>query len=336
MSWANPELLGLLVLVPLLALLAWALRRFRRGLPLSTLRIVRGLQSPLARWATTGLFALRLGAIALIVVALARPQWGRVWEEQTQRGVDIMLALDLSGSMRAEDFQPQNRLVAAKQVIDDFIQKTPGNRIGLVVFAGRANTLVPLTTDHEMLRDTLRRVDFDTVSQDGTAIGDAIGTCLYRLHEPNIKGRVIILFTDGENNSGYLDPIKAAEMARVEGVRIHTIAVGRPGGAPIPILNAFGQKVYLRDADGALVLPQIAEKPLQEIAAITGGRYYRATDVQALRQIYDEINHMEKSPYEVKRHVIYEERYQPYLILGLLLLLVEFLLSRRFAVLEAA
>lgn len=336
MSWANPELLGLLVLVPLLALAAWALRRFRRGLPLSTLRVVRPLQSPVARLALPALLALRLAAIALIVVALARPQLGRTWVEQTQRGVDIMLALDLSGSMRAEDFQPQNRLVAAKQVIDHFIAETPGNRIGLVVFAGRANTLVPLTTDHDMLRDTLKRVDFDTVKQDGTAIGDAIGTCLYRLKEPNIKGRVIVLFTDGENNSGYLDPIKAAEMARVEGVRIHTIAVGRPGGAPIPILNAFGQKVYLRDADGALVLPQIAEKPLQEIAAITGGRYFRATDSQALQAIYAEINRMEKSPYEVKRHVVYDERYQGYLLVGLLLLLAEFLLARRFAVLEAA
>ena len=336
MSWANPELLALLVLLPLLVLAVWATRRFRRGLTLSTVKLARPLSSPRARLVPLALWGLRLSAIALILVAIARPQWGQTYSEETQMGVDIMLALDVSGSMRAEDFQPGNRLVAAKQVIDDFVVQSQGNRLGLVIFAGRSMTSVPLTTDHQALRDALARVDFSSIKQDGTAIGDAIGNSLYRLKEENTKGRVIVLFTDGENNSGYLDPVKAAAMARVKGVRVHTIAVGKPGGAPIPLLNAFGQKVYLRNSEGQLILPQIDEEVLKRIAEITGGRYFRATDTDTLRAIYAEINKLEKTPFEVQKHVVYEERYHLYLAAGLLLLLVEFILgTRRWRILQA-
>jgi Ca-activated chloride channel family protein len=337
MSWANPELLALLIAVPLLLLAILATRRMRRGLVLSTVRLARSLTSPRARLVPMALWGLRLLAVALIVVAIARPQWGQTFTEETQLGVDIMLALDISGSMRAEDFQPGNRLVAAKQVIDDFVAKSQGNRLGLVIFAGRSMTSVPLTTDHEVLRSALAHVDFNSIKQDGTAIGDAIGNCLYRLKEENTKGRVIVLFTDGENNSGYLDPAKAAGMARVKGVRIHTIAVGKPGGAPIPLLNAFGQKVYLRNSEGQLILPQIDEAALQRIAEVTGGKYFRATDTDTLRRVYDEINKLEKTPFEVKKHVVYEERYHWVLALGLLLLLAEFILgTRRWRILQAA
>jgi Ca-activated chloride channel family protein len=187
-----------------------------------------------------------------------------------------------------------------------------------------------------MVRDALDRVRFDSVKQDGTAIGDAIGNALYRLRERNVKGRVIVLFTDGENNSGYLDPIKAAGMAQVKNVRVHTIAVGKPGGAPIPLLDAFGRKAYLRDSEGNLILPQINELTLQRIADLTGGRYFRATDTSALRAVYEEINKLEKSPYEVKRKLVYEERYHTLLGAGLLLLLLEIVLgSRRWRILEA-
>lgn len=336
MAWANPEILMLLVLLPLLAAAAFFVQRFRRGLPLGTLGLLRKLQTPRARLVPIAIWTLRLGALACLVIALARPQWGKTWIDEEQLGVDIMLALDISGSMRAEDFQPENRLVAAKQVIGNFIDKAAGNRIGLVIFAGRSLTVAPLTTDHAMVKDALDRVQFSSVRQDGTAIGDAIGNCLYRLRERNAKGRVIVLFTDGENNSGYLDPIKAAAMARVKNVRVHTIAVGKPGGAPIPLVNAFGQKVYLRDAEGNLILPQIAEAPLQRIASITGGRYFRATDTRALVSVYDEIDKLEKSPYEVKKRLVYEERFQPYLACGLILLLLEVLLgSRRWRILQA-
>jgi Ca-activated chloride channel family protein len=337
MSWANPELLALLVIVPALIVAIWATRRLRRGLLLSTVRLARPLSSARAKLVPAALWGLRLAGIALIVIALARPQWGQTYMEETQLGVDIMLALDISGSMRAEDFQPGNRLVAAKQVIDDFVTKSQGNRLGLVIFAGRSITSVPLTTDHAVLRESLAKVDFTSIKQDGTAIGDAIGNSLYRLKEENTKGRVIVLFTDGENNSGYLDPIKAAAMARVKGVRIHTIAVGKPGGAPIPLINAFGQKVYLRNSEGQLILPQIDEAVLRRIADVTGGKYFRATDTDTLRQVYAEINKMEKTPFEVKKHVVFEERYHAWLLAGLLLLLLEFLLgNRRWRILQAA
>lgn len=334
--WGNPELLLLLVLLPLLAALAWAGRRFRRGLRLSTTALARPLSSRWARVVAPAHWALRLGALALVVVAIARPQWGTTWQEERQLGVDIMLALDISGSMRAEDFQPENRLVAAKQVIGEFIAKSTGHRLGLVIFAGRSLTAAPLTTDHEMVKGALDRVDFQSIKQDGTAIGDAIGNSLYRLKENNAKGKVIVLFTDGENNSGYLDPIKAAGMARVKNIRVHTIAVGRPGGAPIPLQNAFGQKVYLRDSDGNLILPQINEESLRRIADITGGQYFRATDTRALRAVYDEINRMEKSEFEVKKRLLVEERFHPWLLGALLLMLVHFVLgARRWRVLEA-
>ena len=334
--WGNPELLLLLALVPALAVAAWAARRLRRGLRLSTAALARPLSSRAARLVGPAHWAFRLAALGLVVVAIARPQWGATWQEERQLGVDIMLALDISGSMRAEDFQPENRLVAAKQVIGEFIAKSAGHRLGLVVFAGRSLTSAPLTTDHEMVKDALARVDFHSIKQDGTAIGDAIGNSLYRLKEDNAKGKVVVLFTDGENNSGYLDPIKAAGMARVKNVRIHTIAVGRPGGAPIPLQNAFGQKVYLRDSDGNLILPQINEESLRRIASITGGQYFRATDTRALRAVYDEINRMEKSEFEVKKRLLVEERFHPWLLGALLLLLVQFVLgARRWRVLEA-
>lgn len=336
MIWGNPELLVLLILVPVLIVAAWSMRRFRRGLRLSTLSFARGLGSRAAKLAPVGLWTLRLVALALLVLGVARPQWGTTWQEEHQLGVDIMLALDISGSMRAEDFQPENRLVAAKQVIADFISKSQGHRLGLVIFAGRSMTAAPLTTDHAMVRDALGRVDFHSIKQDGTAIGDAIGNSLYRLKENNAKGRVIVLFTDGENNSGYLDPIKAAGMAQVKGVRIHTVAVGRPGGAPIPLTNSFGQKVYLRDSDGQLILPQINEESLKRIGAITGGKYFRATDTIGLRAVYDEINRMEKTEFEVKKRLLIEERFHGPLYVALLLLLLQFALgARRWRILEA-
>ncbi|MEB3329095.1 MAG: VWA domain-containing protein [Candidatus Sericytochromatia bacterium] len=336
MSWASPVWLGVLLVVPLLGGLAWRTRGQAPGLRLGTWWLVRPAVTPRARWGPAALWLLRLAAIGCVGVGLARPLGGNTWLEEHAAGVDIMLALDLSGSMRAEDFQPVNRLVAAKQVIGEFIAKSEGNRLGLVAFAGRSLTVAPLTTDHQMVREALARLDFQTLREDGTAIGDAIGNCLYRLREENTQGRVVVLFTDGDNNSGYHDPIKAAGMAAVRGVRVHTIAVGRPGGAPIPISDFFGQKSYLRDSEGRLILTQINETSLKQIAGITGGRYFRATDTEALRAVYDEINRMEKTDFEVRRRLLLEERYQAWLLLaGGLLLAVLALGGGRWRVLEA-
>ncbi|MEB3284094.1 MAG: VWA domain-containing protein [Candidatus Sericytochromatia bacterium] len=325
----------LLVVVPLAAWLAWRSEATMPGIPLSSFRHLQTSVLHRAAFIPVLIWSLRLTAIIALVVAVARPQAGVQWVEQKHFGVDIMLALDISGSMRAEDFQPENRLVAAKQVIGNFIGKSAGHRVGLVAFAGRALTIAPLTTDHDMLRETLARVDFHTVQQDGTAIGDAIGNAIYRLNERNSKGRVLVLFTDGENNAGYLDPIKAAGMAKVKNIRIHTIAVGRPGGAPIPLQNAFGEKIYLRDSDGRLILPQINEESLVRIAGITGGQYFRATDTRGLWAVYDAINRMEHSEIKVTREVSFEERYAyaAWFAVALLLLLSS-LMSGRFRILE--
>ena len=334
--WGNPEALMLWLAVGVAAVVVWYTRKTWGGLPLGTAPQLTPLRSGKARVVPPARWVMRLAALGLLATGLARPQWGTTWLEEQQFGVDIMLALDISGSMRAEDFQPENRLVAAKQVIDDFIGKSQGNRLGLVIFAGRSLTAAPLTTDHQMVKEALGRVEFNSIKQDGTAIGDAIGNSLYRLKEANAKGRVIVLFTDGENNSGYLDPMKAAGMARVKNVRVHTIAVGKPGGAPIPLQNAFGQKVSLRDSDGQLILPQINEVTLKRIAEITGGRYYRATDTDALRRVYEDINALEKSPFEVRKRLLLDEHYHGLVLLGLLLIAAEFLLGgRRWRILYA-
>jgi Ca-activated chloride channel family protein len=317
--FADPEALLLLLWLPL----SWALRaRFWRvsgGVPLPG---VAAMAVNGYRFAGVRTIALELcrGLIVVgLVVALARPQSEGLWVNESQQGVDIVLALDISGSMRAEDFQPVNRLVAAREVIGGFITNNPDNRLALVAFAGRSVTVVPLTRDHAMVRQALARIDFTTVRQDGTAIGDAIGNGLYRLKESNPKGRVIVLFTDGENNSGYLEPLKAAAMARVKGVRVHTIAVGQPGGAPIPVLDADGQKTWLKDGEGRLILPQINEETLQRIANLTGGQYFRATDTQGLRRVYAAIEKLEKTPFEVRRQRVFEDRYAP-LVAGVLVL----------------
>lgn len=291
--WAFLALpLALLPLVPA--------RNLRRGLPLPSLRwLPPGLAH---HCAARTLPALRAAAMALLIVVLARPQLPGGWQTDPHLGVDLMLALDISGSMRAEDFQPDNRITAAKRVLEEFISHEHGNRMGLVIFAGRPSTVCPLTEDTQAVEDALSQVSFDSVSEDGTAIGDAIGTCLYRLADRAAKSRAIILLTDGENNSGYIDPIAAAKMAAVEGVKVYTVGVGRPGGAPIPIYDAFGRKDVLRMPDGRPFLPQIAEQPLKEIAAITGGEYFRATDTAALEDIYGRIAQMERSDLGGDRH----------------------------------
>lgn len=326
-GFGAPYMLVLLATVPLLLLWAWVARKQRRGLPLAGAALSLGRGSRWATWAGPLVAGLKFVALICLGIALSRPLGGRTWVDEDVRGVDIVLALDISGSMRAEDFQPVNRLVAAKQVLDRFLARSEGHRVALVAFAGRALTLAPLTTDLDAVREALKRVDFGTVRQDGTAIGDAIGTSLLRLADPKTKARVVVLFTDGENNAGYLDPIKSAAMAKVRGVRVHTVAVGRPGGAPIPMENALGQKVYLRGSDGQLILPQINEEALKRIADITGGRYFRATDNRLLEEAYEQINKLEKTAFEAKKHVVVEERFAPWALGALFAFLLAMILE---------
>lgn len=323
MTFAQPFwLLGL----PLLPLLLVRPLRKREGIPLSTFRLLE-MDAPPRRWVRFVLTSLRLLALAAVLVALARPQGPGRWIEEKRFGIDIMLALDISGSMRAEDFQPSNRMEAAKHVLGQFIEKNAENRLGLVAFAGRSLTLCPLTTDTPVVEQALDRIGFDTVGQDGTAIGDGIGNCLYRLEDRSAKSRVIVLLSDGENNSGYLQPLDAATMARARHVKIYTIAVGRPGGAPIPLLDAFGRKVYVHNRDGSLFLPQIDEVTLARIAAITGGRYFRATDTASLEAAYGDIAKLERSEIPVSRHRIASEDYLGWVLFAMALVTLEVLLA---------
>lgn len=327
MILAQPLWLLLLAILPILLIMR--LRQRPQGIPLSTLRLLDAEVERRPRWIRQALWFLRLATFALLIVALARPQGIGRWIEEKRYGIDLMLALDLSGSMRAEDFQPANRLEAAKRVLREFVAKNVENRIGLVGFAGHSLTLCPLTTDTGMVTQLIDRIGFDSVGQDGTAIGDGIGNCLYRLEDRHAKSRVIVLFSDGENNSGYLKPLDAAAMARSRGVKIYTIAVGRPGGAPIPLNDSFGRKVYVRNRDGSLFLPKMDENTLEKIAEITGGRYFRATDTASMAAAYAEIAKLERSEIPINRHRVPTEAFGTWLLVALVLFGAELTYSSR-------
>lgn len=305
MKFASPEAFLLLLLWPVYMGLVWRMRSQRSGLPLATYRFLM----PVRRWEwriwLPGILYL-LGFV-LVVGALARPQSGREVVKQTQQGVDVMLAVDTSGSMLAEDFTP-NRLEVAKQVLQDFVTEQEGNRLGIVVFAGRSFTLLPLTTDQNLVAESLGDITADMVAVDGTAIGDAIANALYRFNKDNTKSRVLILLTDGENNAGNIQPLIAAQFARQRNVKIYTIGMGKPGGAPIPFFDRqTGQRTYVRDRYGNFFLTRINEEDLKAIAQATGGLYFKADNKQKLAEIYRRIAQMEKSDFEVRRSTRYTE-----------------------------
>jgi Ca-activated chloride channel family protein len=264
--------------------------------------------------------SLKASGMALLIIALARPQSGYGDTRQSVEGVDIMLALDTSGSMKAEDFKPNNRLYVAKEVIRNFIRGRETDRLGLVVFARRSFTQCPLTTDYELLKSLLDRVDFGMV-EDKTAIGLAIANAANRLKDSPAKSRIIILLTDGVNNVDDLSPVDAAKAAAALGIKIYTIGAGRPGLVDIPIDTGFGVRYVQQQSE-------IDEESLKEIADITGGKFYRAKDETTLKQIYDQISKLEKTKVEVHRFYRYNELFGQFLIMGLSLLLGEFLLSR--------
>jgi Ca-activated chloride channel homolog len=267
-------------------------------------------------------FYARLLALALMFAALARPQLGYAIEESKTQGIDIEIALDISGSMAAEDYRPNNRLTVAKQVVADFIDRRPSDRIGLVTFAGKAMARAPLTTDRGMLHRVLAAVGFND-TPDGTAIGVALANAAARLHRSPAKSRVIILVTDGKNNAGEIDPASATAVASGLGIKVYTVGVGSATNDPVPVpfsaVDPYtGQRVIRRVA---MHLP-VDEKLLAAIAKRTGGRFWKATDAASLRRILSEIDQLEKSPLQVKRYVRYREASAPLLwaSLGFLLL----------------
>ena len=310
MTWLYPTRLWLLLLIPLLV--AYYLLVFNRNH--ATLRISTFGRLTSGGWRVRMRhlpFGMEMVAFALLIMALARPQNSNTIEQSNVEGIDIMLVLDASGSMMAMDLEP-NRFEAAKAVATDFVMERPNDNIGLVVFAGESFTQCPLTIDHETLKERLGKVQMG-VLDDGTAIGMGIATALNRLKESKTKSRIAVLLTDGTNNRGSISPSMAASIAQGLGIRVYTIGVGTLGEAPYPRQTAFGTVVDYVKAD-------IDEASLKQIAQVTGAQYYRATDNETLREIYREIDRLEKSKLISRNIVAYQERFAPFLWVGLLLL----------------
>ncbi len=287
--------------------------------------LVEGLkQSWRVRLIRSPLF-LRLLTILLFMIALAGPRSPLGETQHHSEGINIVLVMDVSTSMAAEDFtlnnKRANRLDVVKQVIADFIQKRPGDRIGLVAFAARPYTVSPLTSDHEWIGKNLQRVKFGLM-EDGTAIGSAIASAVNRVRDVEGKSKVVVLLTDGINNAGKIDPIAAAKAAEAKGVRIYTIGTGSRGPVPYPTMDLFGRTVYQN------VQIDIDEDMLKEIARLTNGAYFRATDTMSLKNIYDQIDQMEKVKFEETGFRQYEEHFDKFLLLALILLIFESILSR--------
>jgi Ca-activated chloride channel family protein len=323
-AFAHPWVLLLLLLIPVLA---WLKGKFggTAGVTFSNTAMLAKIGNRRRSRAGAFLAALTYLALALFIVALARPQLGRVTTRVQATGVDIMLVLDVSRSMLAEDFtignQRANRIDAVKLVTQQFIRERPNDRIGLVAFAGRPYLVSPLTLDHDWLIRNLERLRIGLV-EDGTAIGSAIASAANRLKDKEAKTKLIVMLTDGDNNAGKVQPLTAAEAAKALGIRIYTIGAGTEGEAPFPLTNQFGRTVYRN------VLVKFDEKTLQEIAAMTNGQYFRATDTNSLRTIFGEIDKLEKSKVEVEKTAQYRDLFMWFLIPGLACLALEILLSQ--------
>lgn len=301
MTFAHPWFLLLLLLVPVL--FWWLVARRRATLRYSDLSFLS--QAPnrgrLLRLVPPAFYSLALAAMAF---ALARPQKGRQFQEVETRGIDIMLCLDISGSMQAEDFSPRNRLAVAKERAKDFIAKRKGDRIGLVVFSGASLTQCPPTMDKKILTDLIDRVDFGLL-EDGTAIGMGLGSAIARLKESKAKDRVIILLTDGVNNTGDIDPLTAAQTAASFDIKVYTIGVGSKGEVPYPVqFQVFGRTVTRYQ----MVKIDLDTETLQKTADITGGKFFLATDARGLGLVYDEIDRMEPTTFKVRQYTVYSEK----------------------------
>ena len=320
MVFANPTYLYLLLLlIPLIGWYIYKLSKSQASMQVSSSEV---FQLPEARSWKIYLrhvpFLLRMVLIALLIVVLSRPQSTNSWQNSSTEGIDIMLAMDISSSMLAQDLKP-NRLEAAQDVAASFINGRQNDNIGLVVFAAESFTQCPLTTDHTVLLNLFKDIQ-PGIIQDGTSIGLGLANAVSRIKDSQAKSKVIILLTDGVNNAGEIAPITASEIAKTFGVRVYTIGVGTQGEAPYPFQTAFGIQYQN-------VPVEIDEPTLKQIAATTGGQYFRATDNASLKAIYEEIDQMEKTKISVQEFSKKQEEYMQWALLVLLLLLVEVLLK---------
>lgn len=323
LTFAHPWLLLLLLILPLAA---WLRSRYmtQAAFVYSSVQLVKGITS--FHYTSRGKILLRMRylSLAILLVALARPQLPEGDSKIKASGIDIVVALDLSGSMAAEDFtlkgRDVNRLTIAKSVLEEFVGKRPNDRIGLVAFAGQAYIAAPLTLDHDFLLQNLQRLDLNTIG-DGTAIGSGLSASLNRLREVKSKSKIVILMTDGVNNAGKVMPLTAAEAAQTLGIKVYTIGVGTRGVAKVPGRDAFGQLRYFQQK------VDIDEETLTEMAKRTSGKYFRADNTDALRKIYDEIDKFERTEAEVKKFQRYKELSTWAMLAGFSLLMLEMILN---------
>jgi len=323
LAFRYPLVLPLIFFVPVLVLILLRKKR-ESAFAFPSRELVEELRPTMrARFSRAPVF-LRAAALALLILAFARTQSVLEGTKTVSEGVDIVLALDTSTSMLAEDFILKggriNRFDLVREVVKEFIQKRKDDRIGMVAFAARAYTVCPLTTDYAWLNENLDRVTVGMI-EDGTAIGSAIASSSLRLRTSKTKSKIVILLTDGVNNAGTISPIMAAEAAKSFGIKVYTICVGRKGLSPYPFRDAYGRKVYQN------IPIEIDEEVLKRIASITGGKYYLASDAETLRKIYDDINKLERSVIEHFGYKEYTELFQYFLIPALALLLLEILLT---------
>lgn len=325
MRFLHPELLWFLALLPLLAFL-FGRRGFGPALLFSTTSLVSSLAGARKTRSGTLHFLLRLIVLAILILALARPQLGSSTTEIEASGIDILLAVDVSGSMEAMDFtlggKATNRLEVVKKVVDEFIGQRPNDRIGLLAFGGRPYLVSPLTLDHSWLRKRLESIQIGMI-EDGTAIGSAIGSGTNRLRDRKSKSRILILLTDGMNNSGRIPPLIAAEAAETLNIKVYTIGAGTRGEAPMPVTDGFGRRRLIR------AKVDIDEQTLTKVAEITGAMYFRATDTESLGKIYDEINTMETTTRSIKKFENYRELFPFFVFAALTILGLELFQSRK-------
>lgn len=320
-TFAHPWVLLILIVVP--ALTAWYIWRYRKHKPalqFSNISLFKGVRKTFRQRLHPILFVLRMIALTCLIVALARPQSMLSRQEMKVEGIDIVLAMDVSGSMLAEDFKP-NRLEAAKRVAADFIEGRHNDRVGLVIFSGEAFTQVPLTIDHNVLLKQLNSIKSGMI-KDGTALGDGLATAINRIKESEAKSKVIILLTDGINNLGSVDPQSAAEIAALYDIRLYTIGVGTKGMAPYPFKDPFGHTRYQN------VPVELDEPLLTQMAESTqDGHYFRATNKRSLEQIFHQIDDMEKSKIDVTQYAQTKDEYFGWLVAAAIALMLELLLG---------
>jgi Ca-activated chloride channel family protein len=323
-TFSDPWVFWLLLLIPLLSV--WYIIRQNQmsaDVKISALDVLSMAGTPVKQYMRHFAFVMRLAALALLIFALARPQSSSSWKSVNSEGIDIVMAVDISASMLAQDLKP-DRLEAAKMVASEFIDERPNDRIGLVIFSGESFTQCPLTTDHAVVKSLFSGVETGMI-EDGTAIGQGLGNAVARIKDSKAKSKVVILLTDGVNNTGNIAPLTAAEIAKKFGVRVYTIGVGTRGKAYAPVsVDPLGNYQY------DYVDVKIDEETMSKIAEMTGGKYFRATDNKSLRSVYKEIDQLEKTIFEERNFTRKTEEFFPYLLAAMILLLGEFMLRNTY------